>query len=67
MFEPVLGFLKAGVAGFFGAEGARVVKPSAADDAGGVFDVEHFVKEDVFDEPARHIGRYFSLTERSSR
>ncbi len=40
-----------------GAKSFRVVEATPLDDARGVLDVQHFVIQDIFDEPLRDIAR----------
>ena len=53
--KPLLGLLISRVAALLGAKGWGVIVATAFDDARRVFDVQHLVEEDVFNEPFRHL------------
>src|SRR6266576_7323350 len=64
MIQPFLRMLVAGKTLLFSSKRERVVIASAVDYAGGMFDVQHFVKEDVFDEPLGNVSGIQNLADR---
>ena len=65
MIQPFLGVLVARKAPLFSSERGRMVIAPAVDYAGGMFDVEHFVEEDVFYEPLRNFSGIQDLANRN--
>ena len=61
--QPLLCLLVPRVALFFGAKSRGVIVATAVDDAGGMFDVQHFVKDYVLDEPLGHLARIQGLAD----
>jgi hypothetical protein len=65
VIKPFLCVLVAGKTLLFSAKRAGVVIAPAVDDASRMFDVQHFVEEDVFDEPLRYVAGIQDLTNRN--
>src|SRR2546430_17222358 len=61
--KPVLSLLIPRVAALLGAKSWSVIVAPAFDDARGVFDVQHLVEEDVFNEPFRNFRRIQHLAD----
>src|SRR2546429_9944885 len=61
--EPLLGLLIPRVAALLGAKSWGVIVAPAFDDARRVFDVKHFVEQDVFNEPFRNFRRIQHLAD----
>src|SRR5260370_31188213 len=64
MIQPFLRVLVAGKALLFSSKRVRVVIASAVNDASRMFDVQHFVEEDVFHEPLRDFAGIQDLANR---
>src|SRR2546430_10896079 len=47
----------------FGSKSGCVIAAATIDDACGMFDVQHFMKQDVFNEPFRHVARIQGLAD----
>src|SRR5712692_1643419 len=62
--QPLLGLAIARKALLFVTKGRRMIMPPAIDYSGGMLDVQHFVEDDVFDEPFRNIARIEGLANR---
>src|SRR6266850_4002693 len=65
MIQPFLRVLIAGKALLFSSKRRRVVIAAAVDDAGRMFDVQHFVEEDVFYEPFGDFAGIQDLADRN--
>ena len=64
VIQPFLRVLVAGKALLFGSKSDRVVIASAVYYPGGMFDVQHFMEEDVLDEP---LGTFAGIQDLANR
>src|SRR5260370_42167600 len=62
--QPLLGLAIGWKTSFFFAKCRGVIIAPAVDYSGGMLNVQHFVKDDVFDEPLGNITRIEGLADR---